>query len=83
MDDPGRLVLHIGSSDILKSLDEVIENLGGNHDSVAVRADFFGNSHHASSGVALEVDEESFAISNDFFCTNDVVVHFSKTWVLL
>ena len=61
----------------MKRFDKVIKNFGRNHDSVAVGADFFGDAHHSASGVALEVDEECFAVCNDFFCTNDIVVHCS------
>lgn len=66
----------IGAPDILKRLDEVIKNLNGHHDAVAVRADFFRNANHAASGVALEVEEKGLAIRDDFFCANDIVFHF-------
>ena len=68
-------VFAIRLADILQGLDKVIENFGGHHDAIPVRAHFFGNTHHAASGIALEVNEESLAICDDFFCANDIVVH--------
>ena len=74
----GLSVFLISAADILKGFDEVIKNFGRNHDSVAVGAYLFSNAYYTASGVALEVDEECFAVCNDFFCTNDIVVHCCK-----
>lgn len=79
----GASVFLISSADVLKRFDEVIKNFCRNHDTVAVGTYFFGDAHHAASGIALEVDEECFAVSNDFFCTNDIVVHCCKWGALL
>ena len=68
-------VFEVGSADILQGLNEVIKDFGGHHDTVAVGADLFGNAHHTASGIALEVDEECFAVRYDFLCANDIVVH--------
>lgn len=75
-------VFEIGTTDVLQSLDKVIEDFGRYHDSVAVGTDFFGNANHSASGIALEVDEKGLAIRDDFFCANDIVFHFSE-WVSL
>ena len=50
------------------------------HDAVAVGAYFFRDANHATASVALQVKEEGFTVSNDFFGANDIVVHCFYTW---
>lgn len=68
-------MLVIGPADILQGGNEVVEDFGWNHDAVAVGADLFGDTDHTPASIALEVKEESFAVCNDFFGANDIVVH--------
>ena len=65
----------IGAADVLQSGNEVVQNLSRYHDTVAVGAYLFGDTHHAAAGIALEVNKEGLAVSNDFLCANDIVVH--------
>ena len=69
------LVLVVGAADILQRSDEIIEDFSRHHDAVTVGAHLFGDANHAATGVALEVNKESLAVSNDFFGANDIVVH--------
>lgn len=68
----------IGFADILERSDEIIKDFSWHHDAVAVRTDLFCNTHHATSCVAFEVNEESLAIRYNFFRANDIVVHCCK-----
>lgn len=68
-------VFLISFADVLQSRDEIIQYLSRNHDAVAVRAYLFGNANYTPTGIALQVDEEGFAIGNNFFCADNVVVH--------
>ena len=65
----------IGAADILQRGNEVIQNLRRHHDTVAVGTHLFGDAHHASACIALQVNEKGLAVSNDFLCANDIVVH--------
>lgn len=78
-----RSVFEVGTPDVLQSLDKVIEDFGRYHDTVAIGADFFRNTNHSASGIALEVDEKGLAVRDDFFCANDIVFHFSERVALL
>ena len=68
-------VLVIGFADILQRGNEIVQDFSRDHDTVAVRADFFRDAHHASACIALQVNKEGLAVSNDFFGANDIVVH--------
>ena len=70
-----RSVLVVGATDILQRCNEIIEDFSRHHDTVTVRAHLFGDTHNAATSVALEVDKEGLAVSNDFFGANDIVVH--------
>ena len=69
------LVLLIGALDILQRSNKVIQNLGRHHNAVAVGAHLLGDAHHTPAGIALQVNEKGLAVSNDFLCANDIVVH--------
>ena len=68
-------MLVIGAADILQRGNEIIEDFGRNHDAVTVGAHLFSDAHHASAGIAFQVNKEGLAVSNDFLCANDIVVH--------
>ena len=62
-------------ADVLQSGDEIVQNLGGHHNAVAVGAYFLSNAYNAASRIALQVNEESLAVGDNFFGANDVFVH--------
>ncbi len=68
-------VLLIRFADIFQSRYKVIENFSRHHNTVPVRTYLLGNAHHASSGIALEINEKGFAVCNNFLRANDIVVH--------
>ena len=76
-------MLVIGAADILQRGNEIVQNFCRNHDSVTVGAHLFGDAYHAPACIALEVKEEGFAVCNNLFCANDVVVHccLSRGWL--
>ena len=71
----GQSILIVGAADVLQRSNEIIENFCRNHDAVAVGAHLFGDADHTPASVALEIQEEGLAVSNDFFGANDIVVH--------
>ena len=73
----------IGAADVLQSGNEVVQNFGRNHDAVTVGAHLFSDAHHASAGIALQVNKEGLAVSNDFLCANDIVVHCFNPGVVI
>ena len=77
------LVLVVGAADVLQCCNEVVQNFSRHHDAVSVGAHFFRDAHHASAGIALQVNKEGLAVSNDFLCANDIVVHFFSPGVVI
>ena len=71
----GQSVLLISFVNVLQGRDEVIQDLRRDHDAVAVGAHFLSDAHHSTSRVALQVNEECFAIGDDLFCAYNVVLH--------
>lgn len=61
--------------DILESGDEIIQNFRGNHDPVPVGTHLFRNTHHFAARILFEIKKERLAFRNDFFCTNNIVLH--------
>ena len=76
-------MLVIGAADILQRGNEIVQDFSGTHDAVTVRAHFFGDAHHTPTGVALQVNEKGLAVSNDFLCANDIVVHCFNPGVVI
>lgn len=68
------VVLH-SFPDVLQGCDEIVEDFGGNHDAVTVRAYLFRNPDNLPAGILLEIEEKGFSIGYYFFTTNDIVLH--------
>ena len=77
------LIRLIGAADVFQSGNEVVQNFGRHHDAVTVGAHLFSDAHHASAGIALQVNKEGLAVSNDFLCANDIVVHCLNPGVVI
>ena len=76
-------MLLIGSPDILQRCDEVIQYFRRNHDAVSVGTYLFRDAHNSSSCIAFKVNEECFAIRNNLFRANDIVVHCYVTGLVI
>lgn len=61
--------------DVGECCDEVLEDLGGDHDGVAISADVLGDLDHLAPGIFLEIEEENLAVGEDLFGMKDFLIH--------
>lgn len=68
-------ILAVDTLNFLKCRYEFIQNLGRNHDAVAIGTNFLSDAYHSSPRIFFQVDEEGFAIYGNLFCANNIVIH--------
>jgi len=82
-DNQPELILLIRFANILQRGDKVIQYLRRHHDAVSVGTYLLRNAYHSSSCIAFQVNEEGLAIRYNLFRTNNIVVHFFRTGLVI